>query len=61
MGSLCWTHDGQLVTVGDDFVVRCWRENGDEARDLRMGGEEGGRRWGRGWADVTGGYDEDDD
>ncbi|KAG0648899.1 Cell division cycle cdt2 [Hyphodiscus hymeniophilus] len=59
VGSLAWTADGELVTVGDDFFVRCWRESGD-ARDLRTGGEGEGRRWGCGWADVSEAYDEDD-
>lgn len=60
VGALTWTARGELVTVGDDFLVRCWRE-GEGARDLRMGGEEGGRRWGAGWAEVEGGYDDDDE
>jgi WD40 repeat protein len=60
VGALSWTHDGELVTLGDDFLVRCWRE-GDRARDLRMGGEAEGRRWGCGWADAERkSYDEDE-
>ncbi len=59
VGSLTWTAEGEMVTVGDDFMVRCWRE-GPQARDLRIGGEQGGRRWGSGWADVAESYDEDD-
>ena len=54
-----WTHDGELVTIGDDLIARCWRE-GSKARDLRMGGEDGGRRWGCGWADVDDEWDDDD-
>ncbi|KAI9820993.1 MAG: hypothetical protein M1832_003465 [Thelocarpon impressellum] len=46
-----WTSEGELITVGDDFLVRCWRE-GPEARQLRRGGEREGRRWGCGWADA---------
>ncbi|TVY36695.1 Cell division cycle protein [Lachnellula subtilissima] len=46
VGSVAWNSDGELVTVGDDFLVRVWREGGDEARDLRMGGEAEGRRVG---------------
>jgi WD40 repeat protein len=61
VGSLCWTHDGELITVGDDFFVRCWRENSDASRDLRTRGEGEGRRFACGWADVVEGYDEDDD
>lgn len=56
---LTWTSEGELVTVGDDFVVRCWRE-GPKARDLRMGGEKDGRRWGCGWAEVDGDWDSDE-
>jgi len=57
--ALTWTCEGSLVTVGDDFVARCWRE-GPDARDLRIGGERDGRRWGCGWAEVEGDWDEDD-
>ena len=60
VGSLAWTAEGALVTAGDDFIIRCWRE-GEDARDLRTGGEAEGRRWGCGWADVSEKYDEDDD
>ena len=61
VGSVCWTHDGDLITVGDDYYVRCWREDGDAARDLRMNGESEGRRYACGWADVEEDYDEEDD
>ncbi|TVY53898.1 Cell division cycle protein cdt2 [Lachnellula cervina] len=60
VGSVAWNSDGELITVGDDFLVRVWRE-GDDARDLRTGGEAEGRRWGCGWAGVSEQYDEDDD
>jgi WD40 repeat protein len=59
VGSLTWTADGELITVGDDFIIRCWRE-GEDARELRTGGEAEGRRWSCGWADVSEKYDEDD-
>ena len=55
---LSWNSNGELVTVGDDFAVRCWRE-GAEARDLRLGGEKEGRRWGCGWAEAEEGWDDD--
>ena len=59
---LTWTKDGQLVTVGDDFAVRCWRDNErDLAKSLRTEGEAGGKRWGCGWADVREGWDDNDD
>jgi hypothetical protein len=47
--SLTWTADGELVTVGDDFLILCWRE-GEDARDLRTSGrlrEDDGRVGGR--------------
>ncbi|KAL9125989.1 MAG: hypothetical protein Q9217_004884 [Psora testacea] len=56
---LTWTRGGELITVSDDFSVRCWREGG-EARSLRVGGEGEGRRWGCGWAEATTGWDDDD-
>jgi WD40 repeat protein len=56
VGALSWTSEGELVTVGDDFLVRCWRE-GDSARKVRINGEQGGQRWGCGWANVPELYD----
>ncbi|KAK3623161.1 hypothetical protein LTR56_021743 [Elasticomyces elasticus] len=58
--AVTWTHDGDLVTVGDDFTARCWREDGEGVRALRGCGEGGGRRWGSGWADVGRGWDDVD-
>lgn len=58
--SLSWTHDGDLVTVCDDFTARCWREDAEKAREMRGCGEGGGRRWGHGWAEVDPEWDEDD-
>ncbi|KAK8047724.1 hypothetical protein PG996_015788 [Apiospora saccharicola] len=52
VGALSWTNKGKLVTVGDDYLVRCWNEGREEARDLRVNGESGGRRWGCGWAQI---------
>ena len=57
---LTWTPRGELVTVGDDFAARCWREDGPDASDLRIGGETEGRRWGCGWAEAEKGWDDDD-
>lgn len=57
--AVAWTSAGELVTVSDDFHVRCWRE-GEEARGLRTGGEGQGKRWMCGWADVDGSYDSDE-
>ncbi|EMC98193.1 hypothetical protein BAUCODRAFT_66216 [Baudoinia panamericana UAMH 10762] len=58
--SVAWTHEGDLVTVGDDFTARCWREDAEKARELRACGEGGGRRWGHGWADAEARWDEED-
>jgi WD40 repeat protein len=60
VGAVAWTPEGELITVGDDYIVRCWRE-GDRARNLRTGGEDEGRRWGCGWADVDPSHDEGDE
>ena len=58
---MSWTTNGELVSVSDDYTVRCWREGTDgKARDLRMGGEKEGRRWGCGWAEADEEWDEDD-
>ena len=59
--SLSFTSEGNLITISDDFRARCWREDRDNARHLRMIGEGGGRRWACGWADVPHTWDEDDD
>ncbi|KAJ2896698.1 uncharacterized protein MKZ38_005298 [Zalerion maritima] len=60
VGAVSWTNDGKLVSVGDDYLVRCWGERRDEARELRTCGEAGGRRWNSGWAVVSEDYDEED-
>ncbi|KAF2239032.1 WD40 repeat-like protein [Viridothelium virens] len=57
--SLTWTADGDLVSVGDDYVARCWRE-GSKARELRRGGELHGQRWDCGWADTEDFWDDED-
>ncbi len=58
--ALTWTSKGELVTVGDDYAARCWREDGAGARELRLGGEGEGRRWGCGWAEAEKGWDDDE-
>ncbi|KAJ5740340.1 hypothetical protein N7493_000212 [Penicillium malachiteum] len=58
--TMSWTYDGDLVTVGDDYIIRCWRE-GPEARELRKCGETGGRRHKCGWADTKDTYDDEDE
>lgn len=59
VGALSWTNEGKLVTVGDDYMVRLWSEDREEAKGLRTGGEFGGKRWGCGWAEVGDDWDED--
>lgn len=58
--SLAWTTEGNLISVSDDFSARCWREDAQKARELRLGGEVGGGRWKSGWAKVGADWDEDD-
>ncbi|KAL4980088.1 WD40-repeat-containing domain protein [Aspergillus desertorum] len=60
VSGVSWTVDGELITVSDDYSVRCWRE-GPEARDLRAGGETEGRRWRCGWADTKDSYEDEDE
>lgn len=61
VGALTWTSEGNLVTLGDDYLVRCWHEDPAIARDLRTKGETGGRRWGCGWADVGDDWDAEEE
>lgn len=62
VGALAWSSDGHLVTVSDDYLIRCWRgdDSGVSARDLRVKGETEGRRWRCGWADVEADWDGDE-
>ncbi|KAL6712718.1 hypothetical protein ACLMJK_009740 [Lecanora helva] len=57
--ALSWTHNGELVTLSDDYTIRCWRE-GDQARELRTSGEKEGRRWKCGWAEADSDWDDED-
>lgn len=52
---LTFTHDGDLVTVGDDFSGRLWREDKEAAREAR-----GTKGAGSGWAEVQDGMDHED-
>ncbi|CAK7223898.1 hypothetical protein SCUCBS95973_005334 [Sporothrix curviconia] len=61
VGAVSWTNNGSLVSVGDDHIIRCWREDGEKAAALRTGGEGEGRRWASGWADVEGWDDNEDE
>ncbi|KAF2216480.1 hypothetical protein CERZMDRAFT_33925 [Cercospora zeae-maydis SCOH1-5] len=55
--SVAWTMEGNLISVGDDYSARCWRENATVARELRTKGDFGGERWRMGWAEVDAAYD----
>jgi WD40 repeat protein len=56
---LAWSHDGDLVTLSDDFSARCWREDAALARCIRQKRLDGyEQRCGR--AEVEEGFDEDD-
>lgn len=57
--AVAWAHGGDLISVSDDYTVRSWRE-GDQARELRTGGEAEGKRWGSGWAETSKHWDDDD-
>lgn len=56
-----FTSDGELVSIGDDHRARIWREDAAVARDLRVGGEGEGKRWGCGWAELPLDDDWDDE
>ena len=55
-----WTSEGSLVSIGDDFGARLWREDAKEAREVRQSGGRGGRRWMSGWADMGETWDGDE-
>lgn len=59
VSSLSFTSEGELVTVDDEYIVRCWRE-GPEAKALRAGGQREGARLRFGWADVDEKYDDEE-
>ncbi|KAI0544379.1 WD40-repeat-containing domain protein [Xylaria curta] len=61
VSSVAWTNEGKLITVSDDCLIRCWREDRAQAADLRTGGETGGRRWRCGWAETGTDWDISDD
>jgi WD40 repeat protein len=58
--SVTFALNGSLISVSDDCRVRRWKEDASRARELRRGGEGGGRRWMAGWAYVPDEVDEDE-
>ncbi|KAI1326824.1 WD40-repeat-containing domain protein [Xylariaceae sp. FL0255] len=61
VGSIAWTNESKLVTISDDYLIRCWGKDREAAADLRSKGETGGRRWKCGWAHIGDDYDRLDD
>ncbi|KAI1175486.1 WD40-repeat-containing domain protein [Nemania sp. FL0916] len=61
VSAVAWSNEGKLISVGDDYGIRCWNEDREQAADLRTGGETGGRRWGCGWAEIGDDWDISDD
>ncbi|KAF2723664.1 WD40 repeat-like protein [Polychaeton citri CBS 116435] len=64
VSSLCWSYDGHLVSIGDDYRARRWTENAEKARELRQCGDNGegaATRWGHAWATVDDPYWDEDD
>ncbi|KIW90791.1 uncharacterized protein Z519_08574 [Cladophialophora bantiana CBS 173.52] len=61
--AVAWVHhNGQLITVADDYKARCWFEDDpSKARALRLNTERDGRRNQSGWATVRPGFDDDED
>lgn len=61
VSSVKWTADGRLVSLSDDYSIRFWGQDAEQARFLRGCGDFGGERFGCGWADVDEGFDMEDD
>lgn len=59
--AVTWTTNGNLVTTSDDYSTRCWREDADKARALRLNTDRDIARHQSGWAEVHKGYDDDED
>ncbi len=56
---VCWTVEGNLITIGDDYVARCWRQERPRAsprdltaRECRARGEDDPEASQYGWAVV---------
>ena len=59
--SVCWTINGELVTVSDDLSARCWRDNEERARYFRNSGEHGRKLSQTGWVELDPSATDDDD
>ncbi|KAK5060223.1 hypothetical protein LTR84_010108 [Exophiala bonariae] len=59
--AVAWTTNGNLVTVADDHTSRCWRQDPEKARSLRLNTDREAVRHNSGWAQVDPEFDRDDD
>jgi len=57
--AVAWTTNGNLVTVADDHTSRCWRQDPEKARALRLNTDREVVRHNSGWAGVNPGFDDD--
>lgn len=58
--AVAWTVNGNLITTADDYTSRCWREDAQPARSLRLNTDRDLARYQSGWAEVRKGYDDDE-
>lgn len=59
--AVTWTTNGNLVTVADDHTSRCWRQDPEKARALRLNTDREVMRHNSGWAEMNPGFDRDDE
>lgn len=59
--AVAWTTNGNLVTVADDHTSRCWRQDPEKARSLRLNADREAVRHNSGWAQMDPEFDRDDD
>ncbi|MCJ1247782.1 hypothetical protein MMC30_004997 [Trapelia coarctata] len=57
---VCWSTDGELVTVSDDETARIWREDAEVPRKLRMQTRDLADRHDWAWSEVINDYDGDE-
>jgi len=57
---VCWSTDGELVTVSDDQTARIWREDQEIPRRLRMQTRDLADRHDWAWSEVKDDWDDDE-
>ena len=57
---VCWSTDGELVTVSDDQTARIWREDQDIPRKLRTQTQNLADRHDWAWSEVVDDWDDDE-